>query len=324
MRKGGPGSGNWGHRGRPGKRGGSVPGGGAAANLHRYILNKRASLETPVAGQIREQILAHRPDLNDHQVDMFMGVISMDRERFAQYAEKVGYDPGLSDSFFKEVREADTEMERLRLAIKDQATYHFEGRSGRKIIAPMVHTPDSVYDKLVPIVGENASEVMGILKDKHGVSVSINTTIAEEKVHEQLSRLSNALDQFPVLGKIFRAQGGRVRYETRPSYKPTANASWDNSKGAIMIWNTVGGDDWPIFPSVWVHELGHAAENYANPRELGRLFGRGRMVSSYAWTNGSEDFAETFTAYILGDQGPLSFVDPSKIQLIQDALGKVT
>jgi len=318
--RGGPGSGNWGHKGRKGQRGGSLAkSGGAAFALYKYLKKKKAALSTPAAKAVIDGIKAQKPDATDRDIDMYLGVMEMDKEKFDYYGQKLGLDVDkLRDPFFAEMGEAEKTMERLKMQVQDNATYQWTGTSGKKFVAINQETPGDLYEKVEGKVGATSADTIETLKGQ-GIKVSVQGNVPEERLHRELSQLSNLLQEKPMLQKIFAAQGGRVEYRERPEYKPTAAASWDHDK--IVVWHKEG--DYPNFPNVWAHEIGHALEKTTTVTETSKIFGKGRHVSAYAWTNFQEDFAETFTSVIFGDKKAMDFAGPEKTGFINDLLAGV-
>jgi len=318
--RGGPGSGNWGHKGRKGQRGGSLAKtGGAAFALYRYMRKKKAGLSSPAAKAVIDGIKAQRPDATDAGIEMYLDTMGMDREKFDYYGEKLGLDvDALRDPFFAEIGETDKAMERLKMQIQDKATYQWIGTSGKKFVAFSQETPDDIWEKVKTPVGTTSADAIDKLKSQ-GIKVNIQGDVKEERLHRELSQLSNLLQEKPILQKIFTSQGGRVDYRERPPHKPTASASYEFDK--IVVW--AGEDDFPNFPNVWAHEIGHATAKMASVKDMAKVFGRGRHVSAYAWTNFQEDFAETFTSVIFGDQKAQSFAGPDKVGFINDLLARV-
>jgi hypothetical protein len=307
--KGGPGSGNWAHRGRPGLRGGSMAGmGGAAYALAQYTQAKRGSFETPVGNQIRDAIRNGRPDLDENQVEDLMGIISLDREYFDRYADRFGYPAGLGDTFIKEVKDNDRRALRLQHEIKQRATYKWTDDE--------VKDWEALNDRLSKPVGTNSRDVIGKLEDR-GIRVDVNADVTEGRLHSQLSQLENSLKEYPVLGNILRDRGGRVEFrEPRPG--GTAEATWNEDR--VTIYNKT---DSYVTPSTWVHEILHGADAYTDARERDKVFGRGKQPTSYGWMNFNESWAETAMMVVMGQSGPMKWVEPGKVKMVQDVLDRM-
>lgn len=300
--KGGPGSGHFGHRGRPGLRGGSLPGGGAASNIHAWMAAKRRGLPAPVRQKIRDRIKEVKPGATDDECDMYIDVMGLDRKRFRRYAEVLGLDPSMEDEFFKEQEQLDSHMAREMLRVQDAATYK-SGSGHPELMATM---SDDMYARVTAVVGKDASEVVSKLYDRYGVTVDIRRKVDDDTVHQEMSWLYNLAESDPVLGKVLSTRVKKVVYDKRPSRSTAA-----------MQWRP---DGLYIYPDVHtaaniLHELGHAYEDASRFDSIKSGFGRGRTVSSYAWTNYSEDFAETFVAVVGGRTGYRDWV-PDKYDAI--------
>lgn len=304
--KGGPGSGHYGHRGRPGIRGGSLPGGGAASNIHAWMTAKRRGLPAPVRQEIRDKIREVKPDATDDECDMYLDVLGLDRERFRVYAEKLGLDPSMEDEFFEEQKQIETTMAREMLRVQDAATY--KSSSGHP--EPFASVDDSTYARVHRLVGNDASEVVGKLHTRYNVSVDVECDVDDGTVHQEMSWLYNLAESNPVLAKVLSTRVRRVVYAERP---PHSTAAMQMRHDGLYIY-----PDFHTATNI-LHELGHAYEEASGFDPVGSGFGKGRMVSSYAWTNYTEDFAETFVAVMGGHKAYRDWI-PDKYDAVLQSI----
>lgn len=316
--KGGPGSGNWGHFGRHGLRGGSAPkSGGAAFNLGGYTraISKKKG---PVEKQVREQVQAARPDIDDHGMDMVTDVMGWDKGKFDEYADRFGVDKNLRDSYIRERASHDEQVARMQQAVKDQATLKDRGMDGREYVRHFTHVGDEKYEQVTKPVGTSSQEVIGALGRDFGVQVDLHVDVPEQKLHDDLSQLHNWLQTEPVLKGIMDDQGLKVRFVPPGASHPTAAAMFNIGAKSVDVFvqpDSTGGGS--LFAMTWPHELGHAAERYL-PRAKLKVFGRGRMVSSYAWNNFSEDMAESFVSVLVGDRRAMDWMGSAKSRMLID------
>ena len=125
----------------------------------------------------------------------------------------------------------------------------------------------------------------------------------EQEAHELLSTLYHWAGHDPASATLLRDQVGAVVFRDKP--KGTAAMSYDiqrGGKGHIVVYRP----EEPHGLGEWVHELGHAAEDYAtqqgilDSKDIHARYGIGRLPSSYGWGRPSEDFAECWVA-VAGD-----------------------
>lgn len=127
----------------------------------------------------------------------------------------------------------------------------------------------------------------------------------------QLKALAKAIETLPApAAAVYRSEVKKVRLaEPRGS----EDASWD-AGGVLKLSLKRGTPDPKVYRFHLVHELGHALEE-----KLGLTvtpwdetpYGNPPFVSDYAGVNASEDFAETFRAFVL-EPSHLKRVAPTK------------
>ncbi len=322
IEKGGRGSGNWGHRGAPG-RGGSSRGTGAASNIYGYKRAKREqALETSPAAKavddsLRATFASRYPDMNQEQIDtnteMLHDALQLGPDRWDHYAPKYGIAGDLRDDYYKEIGQVDKDMAAMEQRVKDAATMQHPELNKPLFDVWMDPATDERYGELV---GADHAEAEALFADTFGVNISDNTWhgVPEDVRHQNASNMYNAASDIPTVAHVLR--GGQVKaiaYEdVDPGGSDTAWASWDGSKMSIkgLAFGT-GGEAkdrrFPLPSGIFIHEMGHALEDHMISRGLMDikahygLFGRGKHVSSYGWKTSGEDFAETFKAWTVGD-----------------------
>ena len=183
-RKGGPGSGNWGHAGRPGQVGGSAPGGGAAYARSKWLVAIRNGYPQPVRDEIAEKIQAIRPDATENQVDMYLDVMSLDRERFLYYANKIGLDnPEQSaDAYFAENKKMEKDILRRRLAMEDAATFRQKGQPKDQLEAY-----GKVWDGYRQVREGTARELTDTIQDRYGVEFQNDNNVSDAIIRKRVA-----------------------------------------------------------------------------------------------------------------------------------------
>ena len=313
-RKGGPGSGNWGHAGRPGQVGGSAPGGGAAYAREKYLKAIRDGYPRPVRDEIAKSIQAIRPDATEDQVDMYLDVMAMDRERFLYYGNKIGLDnpERAADAYFAENEAMEKDVLRRRLAMEDAATFSTRGQPQDQLDAY-----GKIWDGYRKVRKGTAQELAGIIKERFGVEFQNDSGVSDEFIRKHASHILNVADAHPAIAKILKEQVKRIQYTENPR-GDTAAAEWNLLDTVKVYQHDFAG------PGLFVHELGHAAEAYAGSlTELNAMgFGRGRTATAYGWKNHHEDWAEWFVSVIDNEPGIAAW-EPAKFAHVRDLIERL-
>lgn len=311
--KGGPGSGHWGHQGVPGQRGGSAPGHGAAWNIYKYSRAIRAAAAEGRSGPkvVLDAIREARPDADEHDVDMYLDVMALDREKFEYYAGRLGIKnvSSLADTYFSDMKAVDREVALKVQRVKDEATFRISPQQKYPQITQAIS--DDLYDVAYSgLIGETVSDAKDTLFDTYGISINNRRTESDETIHEHISWLCNMAQADPRIAAVLN-KAKEIEFTTRPA-NSTAAMSVFGSK--IEVYETALGHG----PEMYIHELGHILENSrygAFSRYIDAGGGRGRMYSSYAFTNPSEDFAETFVSLFSDAPGAPDWA-PEKYQCV--------
>jgi hypothetical protein len=294
-RKGGPGSGNWGHSGRPGMVGGSAPGtGGRIFKKEAYLAKKRAWLiSNSPRKQLEAAIASVNPDLDDKAIQTISDVMLLDRKRFDYYKDKfnVPVDSAFASKMFAADYDIDRSIAQLRWDIEDEATYK-DPVTGEKFCNML---GSDAFNKKFGNV--NVPNVTQKLAREYGVDVRREAKDVEQS-QKDLSSLYAIAKSHPVVGKMLA--GKKVIYEDSNPTRPSASASFDISRNAIIIYRSSPYKPTGDYSATWIHELVHSIE--PSGKGFTALFGKGRTASLYGNMNYSEDFAEIGTAYILGYQ----------------------
>jgi hypothetical protein len=278
------------------------------AGLQSYLADKRAELETSgVAGQLSESIskVLHEKFPNEdeerHQaeVGMILDVMALDEERYDYYASRYNIENAaeLKEEFFNKHKTIDRELARAAWNYKDQATVQ-RPEGG-------VHYTAYIGDRLLGVadskmVGNNYNDAAQELLDKYGTNFRISTQVNDAMLHKDLSQLLNVAEAEPAVAAILR-ETEFVSYRSKqPGSTALAHVGAEPGSG-ITINVPRDREYWGVGPSVWVHELGHIADNHRSFEDINTSFNRGRQVSSYAWESPLESFAESWVAAIGGD-----------------------
>lgn len=295
-RKGGPGSGNWGHSGRPGQVGGSAPGtGGKIFKKEAYLAKKREWMRSnSPRKQLEAMIIKAKPSYSKEDAEMMADIMLLGRDRFDNYADKIGLKvpQDFKDQVFTGDKAIDRAIAKLKYELEDEACFvmpdgnRFNVMTGPKDFEHMVYG-DRDTSKPIP-------NVQSKLANEFGVTVLYGENDSKLVVDQDMSRLYDVAKAYPVVGKLL--QGTKIRYTDAIPEHPTATASWRANTNTIEVHR---GNMRP-FGTVWIHELMHKADSLYSDNRITKIFGFGRTASWYANMNFSEDFAETATAYVLG------------------------
>jgi hypothetical protein len=306
--KGSSTSGHYGHAGRPGKVGGSAPGGGAAYNIPAYLKKVRERIPRPIRDQIGEAVRKLHPDATDHDVDMYLDVMAMDRERFDYYAEKLGLEGVDADAFMEEDRERERQVQIQKWKIQDAAKLKDE--DGRPYCNMGLGDVPLGRDDLV---GKDWKEGSDLILSRYGTVIVNEAGLSPKEMHSRVSTVLNLAEDHPAIARILKEKVKHIRFTPQVEGKTKA-AEWTGS--AIKVYEE--GFDW-FTGSLLAHELGHAAEDYLSSSPYKEGFGRGNTVSSYGWINDSEDWAEWFTATLSRKSGLMDW-EPNKYVKAKDVL----
>lgn len=307
--RGGPGSGNWGHSGRPGKLGGSGKGGGlsligsnreashkerkqAAAkfkqaagggDIDRYLAERRTQLSkiSPLKKALKAQ------GLSESDSFAYMDVMTLSEDHFDRYGQKLGLKnlSELKEATFDQQAFLDRDIAATRWELQKRNTVKFgESRS--------------VFGDIddLPSVGKSADEATSILRDKYGVRVLIDEGVSPDRVHRDISRLIRSGDKYSPVAETLNQKVKAVHFRKESRY-PGHTAVADFEIDKINVWTSNHGE---MNAYTWVHEVGHGAEGFIRIGQIGKVFDRGKRPTMYAWGNPSENFAETFTMMVSG------------------------
>ena len=326
--KGSATSGNWGHKGVPGQRGGSAPGGGRIMNAAGYLYKKRKYLEAhSPRKQLEEIILAAKPKYNPADVEMMADVMLLSPEQFDHYSERLSIKvpDEVRAAVFTGSKDIDREIARLRWEIEEEATLKDENGSVRL----NVYGSEDMYRKLYGTAEEAANPptipaVRQKLQDTYNVIIGNPAGVEQSQVDADMSRLYRLAEAYPVVGKLLR--GTKIEYADPISNHPNATADYDGPKGVLHIYK----GNMPPIGATFIHELMHKAQGLYNSRADAKtgmrdlkIFGKGRTASMYGNTNYDEDFAEAATAMIISLPGIRDWLSADKVKYIDALLGEV-
>lgn len=123
IEKGGPGSGNWGHAGRPGSRGGSAPGGGRRKYPERWAGGGKATSETD---ELRPRLMSHFSDASgsDNWHDQETRAI-MKAQVVEELAERSGLDPEVTNEIVAQWAHTSNDNDMRALSLQEAAAEEF-------------------------------------------------------------------------------------------------------------------------------------------------------------------------------------------------------
>ncbi len=273
----------------------SAGGGGfAEKGLSTSIQQLRHGLETKLHGPLIAQIRKAKPELSNEDALRVLDVMALGSERFTYYNDKfkLGFTPEQISKYVTSQKDVDRQVLRKRALMQDQATQKMAGN-----VMSMQELPLGVRDKafdagkkMIPDVqaGQAWLKAQGI------------TVIGGVSGEQSLSYVQ-ALAGIVTTNKAVRMAAKdlkTIRFEEGVLFNTPA-ATADYNRKTIAIY-TNGG---PPMAGVWTHELGHFVnDRYAGnlssapSRQLQKAFTKGKRVSSYAFTNADEGFAESFVA----------------------------
>lgn len=286
--------------GRRYSSGKTTPGGkripDAHDNFEAKLLEREQKLiaETGLTGAIKK---AH-PDMDEQTLLAYADVMSLDRKRFVLYGNKLGMEnvEQQADEFFDQHNRIRRQIANDRAELRIRQTlqqYDTDGYLKLHAAADRLHDAPQRF--------ESSVDAASYLGQKHEISVIMHPDVDEKFMAESLNHLANTLDTYPLVAQHFRDQGGRVDFVPRKQGESHL-ARWV-SKGVEVPNRISGGSGTIVGPLAWVHEIGHGAENYAGSGNVLNRFDRGRRISSYAWRNAFEDWAETYAAIVFSQGG---------------------
>jgi hypothetical protein len=330
--KGGSGSGNFGHLGRPGEVGGSSSA-QSDLDITAYASKKYDALRSKGAykralNRVAEVWRQRYPDKSDDDInkaaDQIVSAMDLGEKEFDWYNTK--YDLGFSDAqkkdFIKYSEYVQRAVDRTIFKVHDKLTYH---NPDNDFAIPNVDGASEWYANVsaarVGLVGNNVQDAVGEI-NKFGITVGIPEGWENEPaLHTALSNLVHVLNNEPVVADVASRNLRRIRFDAWSGDTFLARAMGDSidvNLSSSWIDNKFFGTG----PGTWVHEIGHISENDIPYSSWHNLFTSGNRASSYSWKSPSESYAESFTAYIANRE---AFEDwmPDKIKFFDDLYGGV-
>ncbi len=317
-KKGGPGSGNFGHAGRPGLVGGSAPTApdldalaqGPSLDIEKYANTLRQKFPHPVREALRQHIRPWLVKLRaeqgktpteeeyHHDEDQMLDVMGLDAERFKFYARKVGMpisDEALGDmaqQFFDEDQGAQRAVERAAWAVRDSNTaLRATNGNGPLALTEWAQPPTvQLHEANAAAAWERVGRDLGIR-----ITVQPGVQVSEAILHRDASDLLYVAERFPAIRTLLNAHCKQVVYSaTKLGVNSDAPASAEYER--IVLHPASAWYD-AVDSATWLHEIGHLAEaRLPGGHYTENGFGLGARATSYAWRNVFEDFAETFAA----------------------------
>jgi len=275
----------------------------------------RANYPQPVRDAIEEKVrakfAAEGRELTEHQIEMYLDAMALGEEQFLHYGEQIGLDDpiGMFVDYNIEQKVVDMETQRQIYDMKWNATY--KG-------TPQDHVKE--WDRYYEPRQSFAKTLTELHRD-YGVVVYNNSNASNDEIAKGAGYLLNLARDNPAIATILKENVQTLRYETRQEGN-TAAAQWRAGSDEIVIPFAEG--DFPVYPAVLVHEIGHAASRYMGGNlVLNKLgYGQGRTASLYGATNTSEDWAEWFVGAFTRSPG-LDKWDGDKYKHARDILDQL-
>jgi hypothetical protein len=304
--KGGTGSGftsEGGHRGIPGYHGGSLPADAYTTNgnMNEFINNlreknkvKEQPIRTGIARKLRKLFPKDPFDKSFVDVDVML----LDKARFDRYNEK--WNLGLADEDYQKLRDEENKFNQfiLRKSFVYEELWSVPGQGYESdhvwSIVPVRMMPP------MPNVGVDAVDARNILREKYHIRINGLGDLPEKDAHAFISNIINTIERYPIVKKVVEAGALKEVQWAVPhdTYRP-GGASAASYGDYIKVFDSAGRSG-----ETFIHELGHCLEDLAwkkglitqdnTPYKAG--FDSGYRITSYAWANYMEDFAETFSA----------------------------
>jgi hypothetical protein len=227
-----------------------------------------------------------QPDASDSDIEYYIEVMKLDKERFKLYAEKLGLQGDIDDlaaRFFKEEKELSRKKAKSIWDNQEARALHKKGK-----VAYNQGYSEKLDQELSTSRGRASIEEV----EDRGFIVLNESGESESRIRRELEVYLNVLDHDPVVSRVAEDQVRGIAFvrDRRPG--DTASASYDPVSKMIQIYPHRGYD---MPAGTWTHEIGHAAESYAS-NIADRGFGSGNVASMYGDGRFDEDWAELFTA----------------------------
>ena len=300
----------------------------ASQTARERVMREKVEGEKPGAEltpheRLIEKVRQVRPDATDDQLEMFADVMTLDRERYIDYAAKLGIEDGetLADEYFTWHKEKTRQEAKQRWDYQAGLSIQRRGFEGRG--SAMVNLGDEMQELAeMGTYGQSLDDVEALLA-KHNVRLEVLNDTPAEGVYEYTSKLAHMLERNPVLQRTLDDYVDVISYREHRWPGQTATAEYDPLTRTINVYPLrLGEDEWRIRNgSTWIHEIGHAAEDYAPNLAESRVFGEldQRIVSMYGYGSFDEDFAETYTALVgKWEMGQVPTWVPEKYQYMLD------
>ena len=295
--KGGKGSGYFGHAGRPGKQGGSAPRNKIPEYSPENPMDYMNYLENsaPLRRKLISSIIS-KLNYDESEANVLADVMVDNLENFVKYSERFGLDFSLD--LYEKLHEEQKSIERDFEAAKyryryDNTIVNSEGYKSTLVTV----IPDGKNS--VQLFGKNYIDAKNEL-EKYPIHVSAYN-FQDVAVHEMISSVLTTANKLQEVDMLLR-KGVLKSISYDPNDKRVPNAiAFEESMNIVFRDGNYVRD-----PDIFLHELGHSVKDFivnkgfAIDRPWRESLSKSR-VSSYAWTNDEEDFAETFCAYLSKD-----------------------
>jgi hypothetical protein len=264
---------------------------------HEAEQAKRREALGPIVGKVESAVRSKWPELEQEDPEMFgqyvqdyLDMMALDEQRFMRYSNKLGLGLTSEDAseFMWGMREASKDRQRAIWKWKNQSTAT-DDRGFKRFMSGL----DVDLEQRANAYSSGSAQAA---KDKlardYGVQVNNVAGIEDDVLQRDLDRLIGIAEAHPAVGRVVKDDLEAVNFHVRKAGDAArADAGIDN----INVYKERGqdiDDDWGgIYAYEWTHEVGHVADKYEYDWSG---WGKGRHVSTYAWENFQEDFAETW------------------------------
>jgi len=250
------------------------------AEFDKALTDYRRELEA--VNPLRDAILKSNPGMADDHVSMYIDAMTMSRDKFDKYAANLSLDnvESLKESVFERDQYISRMLARRRLELR--AAGSLDNNTAQEILS---------FWKSAERQSMDIDSWKSYFRSGYQFDIDIRPGVNNpDIIARSLADLDVAIRSNPAAARVAR---DRLRVVTFGERAPgdSAVASWITEGGRINI-PRIGGVH--IDSSIWTHELGHGAEDDLPTEDIRNVFSRGRRASTYAWSNSSENFAETF------------------------------
>lgn len=280
---------------------------------YMYDVRRKAEGSSKSYRDVEAAVKAAKPGYSGTDVEMMIDVMSLDKERFMHYAEKIGMKDAekLADAYFKEQGEISRQVAYQEWKVKEALAAPVQGH--RQYVYDTVGAPDSIYD----MAKQPVDDSRGHLIRDYGITVSDNVGLPPEFAKQYTDWVYNMAEGDPRI-KLAVQGVDRLVFQRTPSHS-TASMQVTGRTISVNFKPDRPFEEAYHNPGMMLHELGHVFDSVYSKSGADAVkagFGRGKAPSTYAVGNPLEEFAEMYAAVIGGNQSVKAWV-PDKYAYIE-------